>query len=282
MKEINVSHGGHSGDIIYGLALARQISVNHGCAVNIYISNNRPAVVKDGMQHPNGREVLMTEAAYAFLEPLLSIQPWVNSVRFVPDEAIPHDAVMLDPYRFNHNINTYCGHIADWPAKIFGVSIDIVTPWLVTRPVKVAPTSVTICFTKRYRNTAIDYAFLDHLEYVRFIGIEEEYEHFKAKHGLSGLQYTRCTDALEFAECISSSRIFVGNQSFAFAIAEALKVRRALETCEICPNVIPTGFGAGSFIYSSGLANLLRKYGLAVDDSKVEVRAATFSLYLHD
>ena len=55
------------------------------------------------------------------------------------------------------------------------------------------------------------------------------------------IQHIGSTDALELARAIAGAKFFIGNQSFFFAVAEALKVKRALEVCYQTPNVIVEG-----------------------------------------
>jgi hypothetical protein len=280
VSSISVSHGGYSGDILYSLALTKHLSSVRERAIDYYISRNRPANLLTGMSHPNGREFLMSDAAFRFLEPLLAVQPWINQVYFVTDEQIPADALRLDAFRYAAGINLAAGNIVDYPGKLHGFCIDSSAPWLVTRPVKDDPSALTLCLSKRYRNTSIDYSFVAQLPNVRFIGLNEEYEDFRARYHVPNVRYVACANALEFAEVIKSSRVFIGNQSMAFAVAEALKVRRALESCEICPNVVPTGAGAGSFIHQSALLYLLQHWGLPLRGATATPRAANYVLDL--
>ena len=63
------------------------------------------------------------------------------------------------------------------------------------------------------------------------------------------LRYLVVNDFLEMASHINSCKLFVGNQSFPFSIAEGLKVNRVLELCTWCPNVIVAGGNARDFYY---------------------------------
>jgi hypothetical protein len=136
--------------------------------------------------------------------------------------------------------------------------------------------------SRRYRNTTIDYSFLSRLTNVCFIGLKEEYEDFVKRQNLPQLRYQECRDALEFALIVASSAVFIGNQSFGFSVAEGLKVNRALEACELVPNIVPTGRGAGSFLHQRGLSNLLRGFGVAVGGEAEIGRPPAFTLYLAD
>ena len=51
------------------------------------------------------------------------------------------------------------------------------------------------------------------------------------------------------ATIINSCRLFIGNQSFPFSVAEGLKANRLLEVYPKAPNVIVEGAGANDFIY---------------------------------
>jgi hypothetical protein len=282
MPVINASHGGHSGDLIYGLAFAKELASRHRTLVDLYLASDRPSPLSPRFNHPNGHTFCLSTGAYDFVRPLIAIQPFVNSVSFVPDAKIPVDAIRLDPYRFTRDLNSGAGNIVDYPGKLYGVAVDASRPWLATRPVKRSDSRLTLSFSKRYRNGAIDYSFIAELERVRFIGLPEEFEDFRRRHGLANLSYWPCSDALEFAEAIASSDLFLGNQSLGFAIAEGLKVRRVLEVCEKVPNVVPCGRDGGSFIYQSGLMNLLSGWGISVSGARFQDRTPAWIDVLPD
>ncbi len=62
-----------------------------------------------------------------------------------------------------------------------------------------------------------------------FIGFLWEFERFDRYE--MDIEFYRVRDALEVAQIIKGSKIFVGNQSLCFSIAEALKHPRCLEVC---------------------------------------------------
>ncbi len=279
MKVMSASHGGHSGDIIYGMALARHIACANSCLVDLFIPRDRAARLAPGLVHPNGGQYLMSNAAVEFIRPLLTLQPYINEVNFVPEAEIPADAIRLDPYRFVNGMNLSAGNIADYPGKFYGIPLDVSVAWLDTPP-KQSLWPVTVGFSQRYRNTAISYSFLANVDGVRFVGLPDEYEDFRSRHGLARLAYHRCATAADLAEAVRSSQVFIGNQSMAFAIAEGLKARRALEACEMVPNVVPCGPGGGSFIYQAGLASLLRAWGIHVPAEAVRSAPPRFVLCL--
>jgi hypothetical protein len=184
----------------------------------------------------------------------LSVKP-IQNVEFSPLHELPIETIKLDYYRDAIGLNLNAGNIQLWPRKYFGLNIETEKPWLKISSLK-EKTKIVCNFTKRYRNTSINYEFLDKLD-TYFVGLDDEFEFFIQKNNLKNLKKISTSNALEMAEVIRSSRFFLGNQSFAFAIAEGMKVNRALEICEIVPNVIPSGHGANEYMNRSALRNIL-------------------------
>lgn len=285
MLVLNASHGGDSSDIVYGLAVARRLAEAHSRPVRLYIPRDRAVQRGDGTERQNAQQFTMSERAFEFLRPYLAIQPYVEEVIFAPEVEIPKDAVRLDPHRFLPGINVNAGNIADFAGKIYGIPVDASQAWLQAGDGLGAGGEgprwpITVGFSMRLRNAAIDYSFLAHLDGVRFVGLVDEYEEFRSRYALPNLIYHSCATCVELAVAIRSARVFIGNQSLAFAIAEGLKVNRALESCELAPNVVPCGPGAGSFIYQSGLTSLLHRWGIELPQQAWGSAPAKFLLHL--
>jgi hypothetical protein len=70
-----------------------------------------------------------------------------------------------------------------------------------------------------------------------FVGLAREYLDFVSQHGSVFLRPTR--DLLELASVIAGSRLFAGNQSVGYALAEAMKVDSLLEAY---PGFLDCGF----------------------------------------
>ena len=81
---------------------------------------------------------------------------------------------------------------------------------------------------------------------ILFIGLKDEYEDLKKE--VPNLEFHDCKDFLEAAEIIQASRFFIGNSSFGFTIAEALKVPRLAESFPQFPVIYPNG-GEGYEFY---------------------------------
>jgi hypothetical protein len=258
---LNVSHAGHSGDIVYSLAFLRSYAFATGRAINFSVIKNLKARFAEGMKHPNG-EYLMSEISYRFLEPLLSFQNYIGNVEFTDIERLPANSLRLDSYRDVKGIDLSKGNIASYLRKIFPFEIDLHNPFLSSPSARLPSSSIVCGFSKRYRNVSIDYSFLSEVPNLFFVGLPDEYLSFKQRARLDSIRYIETKNAIELASIIKQSSLFLGNQSLSFAIAEGLKVRRALELCEICPNVIPTGSGAFEFIHELSIRQILARLGL--------------------
>jgi hypothetical protein len=55
--------------------------------------------------------------------------------------------------------------------------------------------------------------------------------------------------------------LFIGNQSSTFALAEQMKINRALEVHNGCPNVITMGGETFDYMTTEGLEHLIYKHG---------------------
>jgi hypothetical protein len=254
-ESINVAHGGHSGDITYSLPLVKYLSGKFNKKVIFHVISDRAVHFPSGMKHPNGNSTIMTQQAYNFIRPLLASLPYVGDVLFTNHQDIPNGTIFLDYYRDIPGLNQGAGNIQTWARKWLGVPLNSDNPWIKIKKDQSTP-KIICAFTQRYRNTAINYHFLEDFD-AGFIGLDSEFDHFKEKNNLKNIKRIHVKDALEMATQIGSARFYFGNQSFGFAMAEGIKVKRALEVCEICPNVIPSGNGAHEYLTHDALCNIL-------------------------
>ena len=65
-------------------------------------------------------------------------------------------------------------------------------------------------------------------------------------------------DFLEMASVIAGAKLFIGNQSFPFSLAEALKVNRLLEVHFQCPNVTVYGDKGFDFCFQPQFEELVK------------------------
>ena len=264
-------HAGHSGDLIYSLPFVKVVAPN----CEFYIASDIPSDMPEGMRHPNGH-LMMPQQAFDFLSPLLAAQPYIGSVHYLPAEQIP-PSFRLDFFRYT-NINFKAGNEADWLRKYTGVPSNSHLPWL-DADANLTDSPVICTFTTRYRNLSIDYSVLNNVENLCFLGMEHEFELFKSMYGLTNIRRLPVKTALEAAQAIKSARFYIGNQTMLFAIAEGLKVPRALETFEPITTVLPTGFGANDYVNNTAFQRILLDNGLIKGEPVVDF-AMNFKLFI--
>jgi hypothetical protein len=235
-SDVTFKHSGHSGDIIYSLPAIKALS--RGRPATLYLQPGQPAYFPSEMRpHPVGDVKLNAYMANALL-PLLRIQPYLSAVEIYSGQSIDYD---LDAFR-DVWLPTDRGHIARWYFWVYGIAGDLSKPWLHISGYKSADNAIVLARSHRYQNGDLDFHFLNDFGEIRFVGTRAEYEDMKRI--LPNLKYVECNDFLCLAHVIRSARFFIGNQSFPYAIAEALKVPRVLEVYPYCPNVIPEGENA--------------------------------------
>lgn len=224
-------HSGNAGDIVYALPALRSLAGNS--PIELYLVPNVSAWYVEGV-HPAG-ETRMSERISTMMLPLLRAQPGVLAAEIYRRQPIDFDLDLFRhaPFEFDR------GSIPRWYLQAFGITADLCRPWLAAEPDLRVRNHILIARSQRYRNPVIDYRFLARYPQVACVGVPEEYEDLRRQ--VPNLEYLPITDFAELAGLVAGARLFVGNQSFPFAIAEALKVPRVLEVCPYCPNVVPDG-----------------------------------------
>ncbi len=137
-------------------------------------------------------------------------------------------------------------HSIRWYYHIIGIQPDMNQSFLEVEPHPTIKNKIVVVRTFRGRNPLIDYSFLKNYNDLLFLGTKAEYDDFSAT--VPNIEFHDVSDFMEMAQIIKSSRFFVSNQTFSFALAEALKVNRLLEANPFLPVVFPIG-GEGSDFY---------------------------------
>lgn len=257
---LNVKHSGRLGDIVYALPLVKIISEKLGISSNFYILNDCVIDVKKSVYHP-GMGLKVSKGLFDYIQPLLIAQPYINQVVFCSKEELPQDFIDLDS--FNHmGMNLMASGNQVWYRKAFGIPVPIEKPWLVSRAHCSSNPRFDVLVNKstRFFNQRINYGFLNEFKRVGFVGLEVEFQDFKKRHDLAKIEYLHTDSALDFANLIQSTSMYLGNQSLGFAIAEGLKVPRAVEVYEPVPVVIPIGGYCIEYIYSYQVQGFLEGY----------------------
>ena len=112
----------------------------------------------------------------------------------------------------------------------------------------------------RRQNKFIDYSFLSNYEKIVFLGLKDEFDDLKIK--IKNLEHYDSKDFLELAMIIKSAKLFIGNLSFGYALAEAIKVPRLLESGPNFPLVYPNGMNAYDFYFQSHFEDLVKKFNI--------------------
>jgi hypothetical protein len=231
--EVNFSHNGHLGDIIYSLPAA--FTLAQGKKINYYLRLNLPfSFSTKKLQHPNGN-ILLTEQNLRLISPLLLHQPEINSCDTYSGQHIHYDLGSFRNYPFDFRM----GSISRWYFMIYGINADLGKAWLTADPDTSVNNAIVLGRSSRYRAPGINYSFLKKYPRIVFVGLPAEYDEMKLS--IPNLEYRTVKDYLELATIIAGCKFFIGNQSFPFSIAEALKVKRVLEVFYQAPNVIVEG-----------------------------------------
>ena len=260
---IPARHSVNLGDLIYSLWGLRAASRRYDAKIQLFQWIDRDAFYYEGAEHPTktekGKNVTMNKKMFDMVKPLIESLDFIHSFSIYDCERV---AIDLDRCR-RMNVNIPYGDIRRW---IMYASPDLqadtsekvlyidelaaaVKPERqdeIDEKVKKVMSSILVNRTSRYRNEAIHYGFLQHRpERVYFVGTMEEYAEFQSQ--VPKAIYLPVQDFLELAILVGVAGLVIGNQSFCFSLAEALKVNRVLEVCSFAPNVIPAGPGGFDF-----------------------------------
>ncbi len=257
---VHFKHFGLIGDIIYAIPAMQALA--EGRKIHLHLQINQKSLYKKDMKHGN-KDKILTERSVEMLAPLLLSQPGFATCDILTDQRVDYDLDYFRQYPFDYNR----GHICRWYFQTYGVTADLGKPWLQVTPNTSYKDEIVIARSFRYRAPGISYAFLGKYPNLSFVGLKDEYEDMKKQ--LPSLKYVPVNNFLEFAQVVAGCKFFIGNQSFPFALAEALKVRRALEVYFECPNVIPEGRNGYEFCYQPQFEKIVRN--LVTTESNPEV-----------
>ncbi len=243
-------HSGNSGDIIYSLPSIYALSENAACKLYLNLYKQVSYSIVRGEHSMNN--VMLNQQMFSMLKPLLLEQPKITSCEPYEGQSIDYDLDIIRKSAFPLN----AGHIARWYFLHFGINADLGKPWLRAKPNKAFTEYIVIARSLGYHSPGIDYSFLNKYGKLLFLGIPKEFE--AMRNSLPRLEYHKVVDFLEMAEIIAGCRFFIGNQSFPFSIAEALKIKRVLEVCYHCPNVIVEGSSGYDFCFQPQFEQIIK------------------------
>jgi len=193
---------------------------------------------------------------YDTLHRLLEIQPSIIKVEYT---IKPKDnSIIFDEYRAVWRLSKK-KHLAVCHLEVVKKEFDLAQKWLFNvEPKKIAP--IVINKTRRYGNKDWNNNLAKLQNYkddLIFIGVDADYARLRSIIDFEIQRYD-CKDALEIAQIIKGSKVFIGNQSLGFAIAEGMKHPRILEHHIKKDNCRPYGKDWSLEIDT----NFLSKYGI--------------------
>ena len=184
----------------------------------------------------------MSEKSISKLVPLLKNQRYLSNVEIYNRENIDIDLNFFRELPINFNTDS-----VRWYFHLTGIFPDLSNSYLDVENNNNFKKKIVIMRSLRRQNKNIDYSFLNNYDDLLFVGLKEEYDILK--QNLSKMEFHDSKDFLELASIIKNARIFIGNLSFGYALAEAVKVPRLLESRPNFPLVYPNGENAYDFYF---------------------------------
>jgi hypothetical protein len=207
-------HRGSKGDIIYSL-----------CSLKYFEKSNF---------------VFKNKHYFDFFYRLFVKQNYINNIFYLDDGKIlwKDIDINLDEFRKIHKKDVSKPLVKCFE-ELLNIKTDPSLPWIENISSKKS-NLILINRTTRYHDKEnINWNLLKKYEnYCFFIGDEKEYNIFKNLTKLN-IEYIVTKDALDCCEIIKGCNLFIGNQSFCYSLAEALKVERVLEVYYEKPNCGP-------------------------------------------
>ncbi len=252
-KSLSFLHYGHLGDIINSLPVIKELSQNKICKLYIQINKKIPKHVVS-RDHPFG-EVYLSEKPVEKLLPLLQSQRYIQKVEIYHNDEIDIDLNFFREMPINFNIDS-----VRWYFHLTGKHPNLSERYLEVKDNENYKDYIVIMRSLRRQNEQINYSFLSKYKKIVFVGLKNEFDELKKQ--INNLEYYNSEDFLELASIIKNAKIFIGNLSFGYALAEALKVPRLLESGPNFPLVYPNGMNAYDFYFQSHFEDLVKKLNI--------------------
>ncbi len=247
--EYHFKHSGNCGDIMY--AIPAMLAIAKGKPIHLHLNIDRPTSYGKKV-HPLGN-VMLNRKMVEMLQPLILSQPAFKTCDVWDKQEIDIDLDMIREYPFLLNR----GNICRWYFLIFGEYYPLNKPWLELTPDTSLSNAILVARSQRYNAPGISYEFLKSYEHIYFVGVEPEFE--EMKRSVPHIQYRPVNNFLDMAGLIAGCKLFIGNQSFPYSIAEAMKVNRLMEWYFQTPNVIVEGDNGFDFCFQPNFEKLVRE-----------------------
>lgn len=251
LNMIKVLQSGHLGDMIYSLSAVQQASKINNAKIHFMVGFKESNGV---MGHPSGRYCMNTES-FQYIKPLLEYQSYIGQVNTYDLTSVQYN---FDQFR-RWNSNLSAGDLRKHHFYVYPELHTDLTEVCIQAPPPIEDfkNHILINFTNRYRNGQINYSFLKDYDCL-FFGYDNEYNDFVRKYNFEPY-HVKLSNALQVAQLLSSVKLYIGNQSSTYAIAEQMKVPRLLEVFYQCPNVIPMGVNGYDYYNQASLEYFVKK-----------------------
>jgi len=260
-KIITCKHSMACGDIISIMAGMKAHYQNTGEKWLVYQVIGLPGIYYEGAiystRSETGVPVTMNEHLFRMIKPLIVAQEYIEDFRIYQHQPVDVDFDLM----FKMGIcNKPWGMIQRWPFYVFAnlaINCDLNKPWLtIPEPDEAIKKDlqgvIILNKTERY-NHQLSYSFLN--EYkgsVAFIGTKQEFQRVVGEHGITPA-YLEVENFLQAAQYLSACKVFVGNASLMWNIAEAIKIPRVLEIFPPAQNCIPSGPPGYDAMWQAGM-----------------------------
>lgn len=249
-NEINFKHSGHIGDFIYALPIIKEIGKTKKC--HVFLKLNHSIGKKKYLKHPAGN-VMINKTIFQKLIPLLENQDYIMSVQEWNNQPIDIDLDLFRDLPFSTNF-----HSIRWYYHLTGIQPKMDMPFLEVNFNKKFKNTIVVVRSFRGRNPMINYSFLNQYNDLLFLGTKSEFDDFTKV--VPNSNFYDVKDFLELAEIMKSSKFVITNQTFAFSLAEGLKVNRILEANPFIPAVFPIGDNGFDFYFQNQFEKLVQNF----------------------
>ena len=211
-------HSGARGDLIYSLPALRALGGG-----SLYVNRKNDSFF----------ESKVSDEELSGISEFMSTQSYVKEVLDWEGRDVDIDLDQFRKMETSHHL------LSETYLHKFGVSFDLSKPWIETdKIVANNRAEIVVSRTPRY-HAPFDWAeLIPWLDRSVFIGSQSEHVEFCNKTGFQ-IRHEVTKTWLELVRIILGSKLFIGNQSFAYSLAEGMKHPRILEVCLFCPNCDP-------------------------------------------
>ena len=246
-SEISFLHSGQIGDIINSLALVKKISEDKTC--NFYLEVGKPMPKDVNNKHKYYSQYFISKDVSKKLVPLLKRQKFIKKIEIYENQEIDINLNFFREMYSNFNIDS-----VRWYFHLTGIHANLNESYIDAENHKNFKNFITIMRSSRRQNDLINYKFLNKYDDIIFLGLKSEY--IELKKDINNLHFYDCRDFLELAMILKNSKVFIGNLSFGYALAEALKIPRLLESGPNFPLVYPNGRNGYDFYHQEHFEGL--------------------------